>query len=63
INSLGNLGGFVAPNLKTLMESQFADPRAGMFALAAVGLLGACLLARLKTSGSSSVPLRARQTG
>ena len=44
INSLGNLGGFVAPNLKTLMESQFADPRAGMFALAAVGLLGACLL-------------------
>ncbi|MBG3899415.1 MFS transporter [Pseudomonas aeruginosa] len=63
INSLGNLGGFVAPNLKTLMESQFADPRAGMFALAAVGLLGACLLARLKTSGSSSVPLRARQAG
>lgn len=63
INSLGNLGGFVAPNLKTLMESQFADPRAGMFALAAVGLLGACLLTRLKTSGSSSVPLRARQAG
>ncbi|OVZ12730.1 hypothetical protein CDO38_34105, partial [Pseudomonas aeruginosa] len=31
--------------------------------LAAVGLLGACLLARLKTSGSSSVPLRARQAG
>ncbi|MDG0902556.1 hypothetical protein P6U18_21620, partial [Pseudomonas sp. L01] len=28
-----------------------------------VGLLGACLLTRLKTSGSSSVPLRARQAG
>ncbi|MCR1765150.1 hypothetical protein NAG16_19015, partial [Pseudomonas aeruginosa] len=25
--------------------------------------LGACLLTRLKTSGSSSVPLRARQAG
>src|SRR5690606_22399001 len=47
INSLGNLGGFVAPNLKTLMENLFADPRAGMFALALVGVLGACLLSRL----------------
>ncbi|MDF3838333.1 MFS transporter [Cupriavidus basilensis] len=50
INSLGNLGGFVAPNLKTLMERQFGDPRAGMFALAVVGLLGAILIARLKGS-------------
>lgn len=48
INSLGNLGGFVAPNLKTLMEIQFADPRAGMFALAAVALIGALMIARLK---------------
>ncbi|GAB7531384.1 MFS transporter [Pseudomonas sp. 3A(2025)] len=47
INSIGNLGGFVAPNLKTVMETQFADPRAGMFALAAVGIVGAILLARL----------------
>jgi sugar phosphate permease len=47
INSIGNLGGFAAPNLKTIMESQFADPRAGMFALAAVGIIGAILLSRL----------------
>ncbi|WP_083265622.1 MFS transporter [Pseudomonas sp. 1D4] len=49
INSLGNLGGFVAPNLKTAMETFFADPRAGMFALALVGLLGAGLILRLNT--------------
>ncbi|WP_085596004.1 MULTISPECIES: MFS transporter [unclassified Pseudomonas] len=47
VNSIGNLGGFVAPNLKTLTEAQFADPRAGMFALALVGILGAILLSRL----------------
>lgn len=50
INSLGNLGGFVAPNLKALMEHQFNDPRAGMFALAVVGLLGAALISRLRES-------------
>ncbi|KTC36904.1 MFS transporter [Pseudomonas sp. L5B5] len=49
VNSIGNLGGFVAPNLKTLTEAQFADPRAGMFALALVGILGAVLLSRLNT--------------
>ncbi|WP_166366184.1 MFS transporter [Pseudomonas akapageensis] len=47
INSLGNLGGFVAPNLKTLMESQFGDPRAGMFALACVAVIGALMICRL----------------
>ncbi|MFZ6047190.1 MFS transporter [Pseudomonas sp. CR3202] len=49
INSLGNLGGFVAPNLKTLMETQFGDPRAGMFALAVVAVIGALLILRLNT--------------
>ncbi|MGV8918088.1 MAG: MFS transporter [Pseudomonas sp.] len=56
INSIGNLGGFVAPNLKTLMESQFADPRAGMFALAVVGILGALLLSRLHQHNSKTSP-------
>ncbi|MDT4797184.1 Inner membrane transport protein RhmT [compost metagenome] len=63
INSLGNLGGFVAPNLKTLMENQFADPRAGMFALAVVGVLGACLLSRLNSSRTSSAPLKTARAG
>jgi predicted MFS family arabinose efflux permease len=65
INSIGNLGGFVAPNLKTLMESQFADPRAGMFALAVVGLLGAVLLSRLgrQDTGTSPSTLKPAQVG
>ncbi|CAD5110024.1 MFS transporter [Zestomonas carbonaria] len=63
INSLGNLGGFVAPNLKTLMENLFADPRAGMFALAVVGVLGAWLLVRLNPSRPSSTPLKTARVG
>ena len=56
INSVGNLGGFVAPNLKTVMESTFADPRAGMFALALVGIIGAILLSRLRTTHTPQTP-------
>ena len=56
INSIGNLGGFVAPNLKTVMENQFADPRAGMFALALVGIVGAILLSRLRTHNPPTSP-------
>jgi MFS-type transporter involved in bile tolerance (Atg22 family) len=63
INSLGNLGGFVAPNLKTLTETLFADPRAGMFALAVVGVLGACLLSRLKASRPTPAPLEVARAG
>lgn len=63
INSLGNLGGFVAPNLKTLTETLFADPRAGMFALAVVGVLGACLLSRLKSSRPSPAPIEPARAG
>ncbi|MBC3424010.1 MFS transporter [Pseudomonas sp. RW3S2] len=63
INSLGNLGGFVAPNLKTLTETLFADPRAGMFALAIVGVLGAWLLSRLKFSKPTPAALEPAQVG
>ncbi|MHC8321773.1 MFS transporter [Pseudomonas sp. GB2N2] len=56
INSIGNLGGFVAPNLKTVMETSFADPRAGMFALALVGIVGAVLLSRLRTTHTPKSP-------
>lgn len=63
INSLGNLGGFVAPNLKTLTETLFADPRAGMFALAVVGVLGAWLLSRLKASRPAPAPLKPARAG
>ncbi|MGE8059223.1 MFS transporter [Pseudomonas sp. NPDC089547] len=63
INSLGNLGGFVAPNLKTLTETLFADPRAGMFALAVVGVLGAWLLSRLNASRPTPAPLEPARVG
>jgi predicted MFS family arabinose efflux permease len=43
INSLGNLGGFVAPNIKTWAEIKFDSPAAGMFALAASAIAGALL--------------------
>ncbi|OLU22209.1 MFS transporter [Pseudomonas sp. PA15(2017)] len=60
INSLGNLGGFVAPNLKTFMESQFGDPRAGMFALAVVAVVGALMIHRLnRQSSNPTAPLKA----
>ncbi len=58
INSLGNLGGFVAPNLKTFMESQFGDPRAGMLALAVVAVIGALMIHRLnRPSTTPAAPL------
>ena len=67
INSIGNLGGFVAPNLKGLAEHMTASPAAGMFSLAIVGLLGAALLLLLKSnavhvpsSRVGAVPLRPR---
>jgi len=50
INSLGSLGGFVAPNLKTWAESYFASPSAGLNLLAVTTLIGASLFLALKSS-------------
>lgn len=44
INSFGNVGGFVAPNVKTWAEIKFDSPAAGMFVLAASALAGAFLV-------------------
>jgi MFS family permease len=44
INSFGNVGGFVAPNLKTWVEIKFDSPSAGMFVLASSALAGAILV-------------------
>ena len=44
INSLGILGGFVAPNIKTWAEIKFDSQMAGMFVLAASALAGALLV-------------------
>lgn len=44
INSLGALGGFVAPNVKTWAEGAFASQAAGLYLLAGTTLLGALLI-------------------
>ena len=44
IGALGNLGGFVAPTLKTAVETFFHSQRAGMFTLAFAGFIGVLLL-------------------
>lgn len=55
INSIGNLGGFVAPNLKGLAEHVFNSPQAGMLSLSVVGLIGAALLLTFRRAPRSSV--------
>ena len=47
IGSLGNLGGFVAPTLKTYIESQFGV-EFGLIALAFIAFLGVLVLLHLK---------------
>ena len=51
INSLGTLGGFVAPNVKTWVEGQFNSTTAGMYVLAASALAGAVLILFAKKLG------------
>ncbi|MCX5537933.1 MFS transporter [Paraburkholderia sp. CNPSo 3076] len=56
INSLGNVGGFVAPNLKTWTEQAFADPRAGMLSLACVAFAGAVMLMLMRRASHTAQP-------
>ncbi|CAB3712331.1 Inner membrane transport protein RhmT [Achromobacter deleyi] len=51
INSLGSLGGFVAPNLKTWAERAFASPSAGLNLLAGTTVVGALLFHALRKRG------------
>jgi MFS family permease len=43
INSLGNLGGFVAPSAKNFVEQSLSSSSAGLFGLAACGVVAAAL--------------------
>jgi MFS family permease len=47
--TMGNLGGFIAPNIKVWADEHFGSPRAGMYLLAAVTVLNAGLIAFMKT--------------
>ena len=50
INSLGNLGGFVAPSAKNLVEQGLSSSSAGLYALAACGVAAAALFLVLSRS-------------
>jgi hypothetical protein len=50
IGSIGNLGGFIAPTLKTAAEGFLENPNAGTVALAFAGLLGMLLMSGLKSA-------------
>ncbi|MBP2627832.1 MAG: rhmT [Firmicutes bacterium] len=43
INAIGNLGGFVAPNLRVWAEQTFHSPVAGLYAIGTVTFIGAVL--------------------
>lgn len=51
IGALGNLGGFLAPTVKTWAEGYFNNPHAGMYFLAGMALLGALMLVRSARAG------------
>lgn len=44
INSLGNLGGFVAPNIRVWAESLFASQTAGLYLLGGIAICGAVMM-------------------
>jgi sugar phosphate permease len=45
---MGNLGGFLAPNVKVWADEYFASPRAGLYLLAGITLLNAWLISTTK---------------
>ena len=51
INSVGNLGGFVAPNLRVWAEHTFDSARAGLYFIALVAFIGGLLMLTLKRVG------------
>ncbi|KAF1027156.1 MAG: Inner membrane transport protein RhmT [Burkholderia plantarii] len=54
IVSIGNLGGFVSPQIKTLAEAATHDPRAGFLAVAATCAVSLVLLRSLRPSREGS---------
>lgn len=52
IGSVGNLGGFVAPNLKNWVDQMWNNDMAGLIVLAIVGFIGVVFLFSLKREAS-----------
>ncbi|MBI3854033.1 MAG: MFS transporter [Verrucomicrobia bacterium] len=50
INALGNIGGFVAPPVKTWLEHRFSSTTMGLYFLGFAGFLAALLVTRLRSS-------------
>ena len=44
INSIGNLGGFFAPNFRVVAEQYFHSPVAGIYVIGITAVLGAILM-------------------
>lgn len=63
INAIGNLGGFVAPNVKTWAEASFASPSAGLYVLASAPLVAAILFALLGGPFVPQRPINVRPAG
>ncbi len=51
IGALGNLGGFLAPTVKTWAEGHFGSTHAGMYFLAGTALIGTLMLLRSSKKG------------
>lgn len=64
IGALGNLGGFIAPTLKTAVEALFHSQQAGMLALASAGVVGVLLLLSIGAHArrASAVPFSSSRT-
>ena len=52
----GNLGGFLAPNLKVWADQHFHSPRAGLYVLAALTVLNAGIIALMRPRRAKRAP-------
>ena len=57
VNSVGNLGGYVGPNIPVWMKGYSADPSISLYVIAGVLLIGA-LIAFIAIPGNSAHPER-----
>jgi MFS family permease len=56
INSIGNLGGFVAPNIRVWAESTFQSTTVGLYLLGSIAFLGSLMILALGAVGVMRTP-------